>query len=160
MDNIDKKIIRTLQEQGRITNVELARQASLAPSSMLDRVRRLEERGVIKSYRAVLDPGAIGYHVQAMVMITLGRHQAGSIESFEERIRSIPEVKACYHLTGQYDYLAHVVVRDIDHLRKLVKHELAAIGGVEKQETFLTLSVIKEDTGYALENWPEPSEAD
>jgi Lrp/AsnC family leucine-responsive transcriptional regulator len=151
MDSTDKKIVASLQNNGRMTNVDLARMNDLAPSSMLERVRRLEEKGIIKGYRAVVDPKALGYSVQAMVMITLDRHQAGPIDVFEDKIRSVPEVKACYHLTGQYDYIAHWVVRDIDHLGETVKHTLAAIDGVEKQETFLALSVIKDDEGYSLE---------
>jgi Lrp/AsnC family transcriptional regulator, leucine-responsive regulatory protein len=151
MDAIDRNIIETLQRQGRVTNVELARMNDLAPSSMLERVRRLEERGVIKSYRAVLDPKTLGYNVQAIVMINLDRHQAGPIDIFEARIRAVPEVQACFHLAGRYDYIVHVVVRDIDHLGQVVKHTLAGIDGVEKQETFLALSTIKADEGYSLE---------
>lgn len=155
MDSTDRNIIEILQKQGRMTNVELARINDLAPSSMLERVRRLEEKGVIKGYRANLDPKQLGYNVQAMLMITLDRHQSGPIDDFEDRIRAVPEVKACFHLTGQYDYLAHLVVRDIDHLGELVKHTLAGIAGVEKQETFLVLSTIKEDEGYSLERLPK-----
>ncbi len=155
MDAIDKNILESLQRHGRMTNVELARMNELAASSMLERVRRLEERGVIKKYQAVLDPATLGYKVQAMVMISLDRHQAGPIDKFEDRIRAIPEVKSCWHLTGRYDYLVHVVVRDIDHLGKLVKDALAGIAGVEKQETFLTLSTIKSDEGYSLEYLPK-----
>ena len=154
MDSVDKKIIEALQKQGRMTNVELARNNDLAPSSMLERVRRLEERGVIKGYRAILDPKQLGYHVQAMIMINLDRHQCGSIDVFEERIRSVPEVKACYHLTGRYDYMVHLIVRDIDHLGELVKHALGGIAGVEKQETFLSLSTVKEDVGFFVNGIP------
>ena len=84
------------------------------------RVRRLEDRGLIRGYRASVDCGALGLGLQAMVMINLGRHQANPIEDFEAEIRAVPEVRACFHVTGRYDYLAHVVVRDIDHLRELV----------------------------------------
>ena len=83
-------------------------------------------------------------------MISLGRHQANPIESFESAVRGIPEARACFHLTGRYDYLVHVVVRDIDHLRELVTKRLAAIRGVEKEETFLVLSTPKEDAGYPI----------
>jgi Lrp/AsnC family leucine-responsive transcriptional regulator len=152
MDPLDKKILRILQQRGRITNVELAKKNNLSPSSMLERVRRLEERGVIKGYRADLDPKALGYQVQAMVLITLSRHQMGSIDAFEESIRAISAVSACYHLTGQYDYLVHLVVRDIDHLGEVIKHTIGGIPGVEKQETFLVLSTIKENSGYALDD--------
>ncbi|MCP4606980.1 MAG: Lrp/AsnC family transcriptional regulator [Proteobacteria bacterium] len=155
MDSLDRKIVELLQKQGRVTNVEMARMNDVAPSSMLERVRRLEERGVIKNYRAVLDPKALGYQVQAMVMLNLDRHQAGPIELFEERIRSVPEVKACYHLTGRYDYMVHLVVRDIDHLGELVKHSLGGLAGLEKQETFLVLSTVKDDEGYFLGGIPK-----
>jgi Lrp/AsnC family leucine-responsive transcriptional regulator len=151
MDAIDRRILDTLQAHGRTTNVELARSNDLAPSSMLDRVRRLEDRGVIRGYRAVLDPVELGYHVAAMVMINLDRHQASGIDTFESGVAAIPEVKACYHVTGQYDYILHLAARDIDHLSELVKHRLATIGGVEKQETFLVLSTVKEDQGYSLQ---------
>lgn len=134
MDSIDKNIIKTLQSQGRMTNVELARMNDLAPSSMLDRVRRLEERGVIRNYRAVLDPKKIGYNIQAMIMVTLDRHQAGSIDSFETGIAAVPEVKTCFHLTGQYDYMLHLVVRDINHLGEVVKHTLGGIGPRETRD--------------------------
>ncbi|MDD5308113.1 MAG: Lrp/AsnC family transcriptional regulator [Deltaproteobacteria bacterium] len=155
MDKIDRNIIRALQENGRITNVELARMNDLAPSSMLERVRRLEEKGVIKGYCAILDPKAIGLEIQAMVMITLDRHQSAPIDTFENGVRSVPEVRGCYHLTGRYDYMLHVVARDIDHLGELVKHRLASIGGAEKLETFLVLSTIKEDHGFGIETMPK-----
>jgi len=155
MDPIDRKLIAALQTDGRISNADLARRIDLAPSTTLERVRRLEERGVIRGYRAQLDPRALGFQMQAMVLIVLDRHQVGPIDEFEARIRAVPEVKACHHLTGRYDYMVHVVVRDIDHLRDLVTHTLAATRGVEKQETFLVLSTVKEDSGYALEAMPE-----
>jgi Lrp/AsnC family leucine-responsive transcriptional regulator len=151
MDPIDRDIVAALQSNGRISNVELARLVDLAPSTTLERVRRLEERGVIRGYRALLDPQALGFGLQAMVMVNLGRHQAVPIEDFEAQIRAVPEVQSCYHLTGQYDYLLHVVARDIDHLRELVTQNLAAIRGVEKQETFLVLTTLKEDRGYSLD---------
>ena len=152
MDEVDRKIVAELQAGGRISNADLARKVDLAPSSTLERVRRLEERAVIKGYRAVLDPQALGFHVQAMVLINLDRHQAGPIDAFEGRVRAVPEVRTCLHVTGRYDYMLYVVVRDIDHLRELVTHRLAAIRGVEKQETFLVLSTVKEDEGYPLDS--------
>lgn len=151
MDAIDLKILAALQKNGRISNIDLSHVAELAPSSTLERVRRLEERGVIRGYRAMLDAQAIGYKIQAMVLINLDRHQAGPIDEFEALIRAVPNVKACYHLTGRYDYMLHVVVADIDHLRELVTRTIATIRGVEKQETFLVLSMPKEDAGFPLE---------
>lgn len=151
MDKIDGRILSTLQQHGRTTNVELARMNNLAPSSMLDRVRRLEEKGYIRGYRAELDPKALGYQVAAMVMINLGRHESQRIEAFEAGVAAIPEVKMCFHVTGRYDYVLHLAARDIDHLSELVKHKIGALDAVEKQETFLVLSTVKEDQGFALE---------
>ena len=151
MDQTDRKILEALQRNGRMSNAELARDAGRAPSSMLERVRRLEERGIIRGYRADLDPRRLGYQVQAMVMINLARHQQTRIEDFEAGVAAIPEIKACYHVAGQYDYILHLTARDIDHLADLVKHRLSTLGGVEKQETFLVLSTVKEDRGYALQ---------
>jgi Lrp/AsnC family transcriptional regulator, leucine-responsive regulatory protein len=151
VDETDRKLLGALQANGRISNADLARLVDLAPSSTLDRVRKLEERGVIRGYRGVLDAPALGFQVQAMVLISLDRHQAGPIDEFEARVRAVPEVVACLHVTGRYDYMLHVVVRDIDHLRDLLTHGLGAIRGVEKQETFLVLSTVKDDQGLPLE---------
>jgi Lrp/AsnC family transcriptional regulator, leucine-responsive regulatory protein len=150
MDAIDHKIIELLQQNARITNVELAKANSMAPSSMLDRVRRLEERGVIKGYTTLLDPLKIGVGLEAIVMICLGRHQERSIDTFEDSVCAIPEVRACWHVAGRYDYALLVAVRDIEHLGELIKRELSSIPGIEKQETFLTLSTVKEDRGIAI----------
>ena len=143
-----------------MTNLDLAKKINMSPSAMLERVRRLEERKIIQGYRTVIDPKALGYRLQAMVLITLSRHQIESIDSFEESIRSIPEVSACYHLTGQYDYLVHLRVRDVDHLGNLIKHTIGGIPGVEKQETFLALSVIKEDDGLSFDTVDEDADDD
>ena len=148
MDALDLRIVAALQENGRISNADLARLVDLAPSTTLERVRRLEERGAIKGYRARLDPLALGLHVQALVLINLRRHQTVSIDDFEDQIRAVPEVLACLNITGRYDYMLHVAVRDIEHLRELVARSIAAIDGVEKQETFLVLSTVKEDSGF------------
>jgi len=150
MDAVDNKIIELLQANARITNVELARANNMAPSSMLDRVRRLEERGVIKGYTTLLDPQKIGVSVEAIVMICLGRHQERSIDTFEDSVRAIPEVRACWHVAGRYDYALLVAVRNIEHLGDLIKRELSSIPGIEKQETFLTLSTVKEDRGVSI----------
>lgn len=151
MDETDKNILKILQQHAKTTNVELARKTNLAPSSTLERVRRLEEKGIIKGYLTVIDPQKLGLTLQAMVLITLSRHQIASIGRFEESIRAIPEVLACYHLTGQYDYLVHLAVRDMAHLGEVIKHTIGGIAGVEKQETLVALSTVKAFNGYALE---------
>ncbi len=118
---------------------------------MLNRVKNLKEKGVIKGYRAIINPKAIGYNVQALIMINLSQHQMQSIASFEEKLIQIPEVKVGYHITGRYDYALHVVLRDIDHLATLLKDTLSKLPGLDRQETFLIFSSIKEENGYSLE---------
>lgn len=151
MNQLDKNILETLQRQADISNKELAAQNGLAESSMLNRVKNLKEKGIITAYRAVINPKAIGYTVQALIMINLSQHQIQSIASFEEMIIQIPEVKVGYHITGRYDYALHVVLRDIDHLATLIKDKLSKLPGLERQETFLIFSSIKEECGYSLE---------
>jgi Lrp/AsnC family leucine-responsive transcriptional regulator len=155
LDQIEKNILEALQKNGRMTNVELAKANGLAPSSMLERVRRLEARGIIKRYQAILEPRSLGYDVHATVMMNLGRHVSSNIDALQDRIRAIPEVKSCFSVAGRYDYIMHVCVRNIEHLESLIKHTLASMEGVEKLETFLTMSTIKEDEGYALTYMPE-----
>ena len=151
MNQLDKNILETLQRQADISNKDLAAMNNLAESSMLNRVKNLKEKGIITAYRAVINPRAIGYTVQALIMINLSQHQLQSISSFEEKLIQIPEVKAGYHITGRYDYALHVVLRDIDHLASLIKNTLTKLPGLEHQETFLIFSSIKEEQGYSLE---------
>ena len=151
MNQLDKKILETLQRQSDISNKDLAAMNNLAESSMLNRVKNLKEKGIIKAYRAVIDPKAIGYQIQALIMINLSQHQIQSIASFEEKLLQIPEVKVGYHITGRYDYALHVVLRDIDHLANLIKNTLSKLPGLERQETFLIFSAIKEEQGYSLD---------
>ncbi|MBQ9817174.1 MAG: Lrp/AsnC family transcriptional regulator [Proteobacteria bacterium] len=151
MNQLDKNILETLQRQADISNKDLAAQNGLAESSMLNRVKNLKEKGIITAYRAVINPKAIGYSVQALIMINLSQHQIQSIASFEERLMQIPEVKVGYHLTGRYDYALHVVLRDIDHLATLIKNTLSKLPGLERQETFLIFSSVKEERGYSLD---------
>ena len=151
MNQLDKNILEILQRDASISNKDLAARNGLAESSMLNRVKNLKEKGIITSYRAVINPKAIGYTVQALVMINLCQHQMQSIASFEEKLIQIPEVKVGYHITGRYDYALHVVLRDIDHMAALIKDTLSKLPGLERLETCLIFSSIKEEQGYSLD---------
>ncbi len=151
MDLLDRKILAALQIGGRRRNADLAREFGVAPSTMLERIRRLEEHGHLKGYRALVDPRSLGLSVQALISITLGQHSSTTIRPFEESIQNIPYVRVCYHVSGRFDYLAHVAAKDLDHLGRLVKEEIAALPGVGKSETFLVFSDIKEDQGWPVE---------
>jgi len=149
IDQLDHKILKLLRRNGRIKNADLARQCGVAPSTMLERMRRLEEEGVIRGYEAVLDERRMGLTVQGFVMITLDRHNIQQIRRLEKDIEDVPYVRACYHLTGRFDYMLHVSARDLDHLGELIKERIATIPGIGKLETLLVLSEVQ--TG---EDWP------
>jgi len=150
MDKLDLKILQELQANGRKKNVELASELGVAPSTVLERVRRLEENGLIKGYRAMLDPKKLGLGIQAFVAVSLDRHQVESIKNFEEGIQQISHVRVCYHSAGRFDYLLHVVARDLEQLGELIKDWIASIPGTGKVETFLVYSEVKQDHGWPI----------
>jgi Lrp/AsnC family leucine-responsive transcriptional regulator len=150
MDLLDLKILKALQASGRKKNAELARELGVAPSTMMERIRRLEESGVLQGYRAGIDPKKLGLNIQAFISVTLSRHEVEVIRQFEESIRKTPHIRACYHLTGRFDYLLHVFVGDLDQLGKLVKTRITALPGFGKSETFLVFSEIKSDNGLPI----------
>jgi len=152
MDDLDRKILVALQKNGRVSNSELAREFSVAPSTMLERIRHLEKSGILRGYRAIIDPAAFGLTVQGFVSVVLDRHDREYIRKFEEGVQKIPHLKACYHITGRFDYLLHVAVRDLNHLGKLVKEWISSIPGVGKVETFLVFSEVKSDERWVIDN--------
>jgi Lrp/AsnC family leucine-responsive transcriptional regulator len=151
LDKIDRHILKALQQDGRKKNSELAKEVGLAPSTMLDRVKKLEDKGILKGYRAVMDPEKLGLSAQGFACISLNRHQVENIEMLENEIKKIPCVRACYHITGRFDYILHVVAPDISDLGLLVKEELATIQGMGKIETFIVYSETKPDQGWPID---------
>jgi len=151
MDSIDKHTLKALQQDGRKKNSELAKEVGLAPSTMLDRVKKLEDKGILKGYRAVMDPEKLGLKAQGFACISLDRHQVEDITLLENQIKIIPYVRACYHVTGRFDYLLHVVAPDISDLGNLIKEELATIPGMGKIETFIVYAEVKPDQGWPID---------
>lgn len=143
MDDIDVSILKSLQGNGRQKHNELARRLKIAQSTVSERVKRMESQGVIKGYRAIIDTDRLGLAIKAFISIRLGRHEKDTILKFEGRIRKIPQVQACFHITGRYDYLLHVVAADLDELGRLVKNEIAELPGYVTSETFVIFSEIK-----------------
>ena len=150
MDALDRQILVKLQEDGNLTNARLAETLGLSQSAMSERVRRLEQEGHILGYRALVNPASLGLGLQAFVAAELIRHGSDCIEEFERGVVQLPDVRACYHLAGRFDYLLHVAVRDLEHLGRLVKKDIAAIPGVDKVETMLVFSEVKPDEGWPV----------
>ncbi|NOX33463.1 MAG: Lrp/AsnC family transcriptional regulator [Deltaproteobacteria bacterium] len=151
MDKIDRHTLKALQRDGRKKNSELAKENKLAPSTMLDRVKKLEDKGILKGYRAVVDPAKLGLKAQGFACISLGRHRVKDIEVLEKEIDKIPNVRACYHITGRFDYLLHVVAPDLNDLGNLIKEKLATIPGMGKIETFIVYAEVKPDQGWPID---------
>ena len=119
LDRTDASIISHLQNDARLSNKELAASLGVAPSTCLERVRRLTRAGVLRGYHADVDPQAIGIGLQAMISIRLAQHSRTLVESFQAHALALAEVVHVYHITGANDFLIHVAVRDAEHLRDL-----------------------------------------
>jgi len=140
LDLLDRKILQILQEEGRISNQELADRIGLSPSPCLRRVRTLEEAGIISGYRAVVDARALGLSLLALVHISMDRHTPERFDGFEEEIRQIPQVTECLLITGQEaDYQLKVVAQDMETYRELLLNRITRIPGVAGVHTSFVL---------------------
>ncbi|QDH69723.1 Lrp/AsnC family transcriptional regulator [Marilutibacter alkalisoli] len=129
LDRIDFELLRLLRKNARLPNKTLAEKAGIAPSTALERVRRLHESRAIQGYHAEVAPPAIGIGLQAMVAVRLARHSRALVDSFHRHLLGLKEVLAFYHLAGADDFLVHVGVRDSHHLR-----EFALTAFTEREE--------------------------
>ncbi len=143
LDNLDRALLRALQEDARRSNVELARLVELSATGLQKRLRRLEEAGVIAGYTARLDREALGYDMLCFVQVTLQRHEPDAVDNFRREVQAMPEVLECHHLTGEFDYLLKVVVRNRKHLERFILNTLTPVRGMDKIRTSLVLSEIK-----------------
>lgn len=131
LDGYDRRILEALQEDGRLSNQDLADLIGLSPSPCLRRVRRLEEAGLIGAYRAVLNARALGLNLMAFIQISMDRHTPERFENFERHVGDYPEVLECHLITGQSaDYLLKVIVADMDGFQALLLNKITRIDGV------------------------------
>jgi Lrp/AsnC family transcriptional regulator, leucine-responsive regulatory protein len=154
---VDRRILRVLQEDGRITNAELAERVGLSPSPCLRRVRLLEEAGVIRRYVTLLDADALGLGVAAFVEIRLGPKNTATAAAFEGAIKKYSEIMECHIMTGEYDYLLRIVVPDIPSLRSFVMNQLLSVPGVEATRSSFSLGQVKYTTALPLEIGEPPA---
>jgi len=144
MDRIDFEIIRHLQNDGRISNKTLAAEVGLAPSTCFERVRQLRRNGVITGVHADIDPKALGAELEAIYFIELAKHSREVVETFQADLKKIPEVRSVYLVSGQYDFLVHVAVRDTRHLRDLALDAFTVRPEVTRIETVLVFDHIRQ----------------
>jgi len=146
LDAADLRILRILQQNGRITNQELARQAGLSPASCFDRVKRLRERGIILGYTALLDPHQLGSALMIFVEVLLDRTTDDVFSAFAEHVRKVPQVLECHMVAGGFDYLLKVRVADMTAYRAFLGNILAAMPGVRETRTYAVLEEVKSTT--------------
>ena len=151
LDELDREIVKTLQSDGRISNVELARRVRLSPPAVHARIRRLEEQGFIRCYRAIIEREHLGFDLLCFVQVGLHVHSPEQIEEIRTTIAEMPEVLECHHVTGEYDYLLKLVVRNRKELEQFIMNRLAPVTGLARINTSLVLNEIKNTTEIPVE---------
>ena len=146
MDDVDRAILAVLEKDARINNADLAARVGLSPSPCLRRVRRLEETGVIRGYRALLDPAAVGRGLRVFVGVRLVRHARADVVAFERAVVRLPEVVHTHHVTGNFDYLLHVEVADLSAYEDFHANRLAGLPGVAAVTSYVTMKTLSADT--------------
>ncbi|BBE72585.1 Lrp/AsnC family transcriptional regulator [Oharaeibacter diazotrophicus] len=145
LDAIDWKILKELQSDGRMTNVELARRVGISAPPCLRRVRALEEAGVITGYRALLDEKMVGWDITMFAMVGLASQAEADLVAFEERVRSWPIVRECWMLSGDVDFILKCVAPDLKTFQAFVIEELTKAPNVGAVRTSLTLRQVKNE---------------
>lgn len=151
MDDIDRAILGEIQQDSAISQVELARRVSLSPPAVHARMRRLEELGIIRQYVALLDREKAGYDMLCLVNVTLQMHQLEQVNNFRAAVQRMPEVLECFFVTGDYDYLLKVIVRNRKELEQFLMDKLTPIPGVARISTSLVLSEVKNTTAILID---------
>lgn len=151
LDSIDWKILSELQRDGRITNVELSRRVGISAPPCLRRMRALEEAGIIRGYRALLDEKALGYDLMAFAMVNLNSQAEPDLVKFEEHIRKMPFVRECWMLSGETDFILKCVAPDLPAFQAFVA-ELTGAPNVRNVKTALTLRRSKDEASVPLED--------
>jgi len=144
IDKTDLSILKILQKNGKITNVQLSHEIGLSPAPTLERVRKLENNGVIESYHALVNESKLGLSIKTFILLTLTHHKKDDIKSFIEEIDRIEEVVECYHVTGQGDFLLKVISKDIAAYERLILDKLTSFDGLGHIQSFMVLSCIKD----------------
>lgn len=158
LDAADLRILRELQEDASLSNVELARRVHLSPSPCLARVKALQARGLIRKYVALLDAQQLGLHLNVFISISLKQQSRSALQEFEGRIAARDEVMECYLMTGDADYLLRVAVPDMPALERFILEQLSPIAQVEKIRSSFALKQVRYKTALPLAAGQEPKE--
>ena len=150
LDDLDRTILSTLQEEGRITNVELARRVGLTAPPCLRRMRALEEAGVIRGYHAELDAGAMGYAIMVFALVSLKSQAEDDLRAFEAHVATLPEVRECHMLNGEIDFILKIVAHDLQSFQAFLTSKLTPAPNVASVKTSLTIRTSKVACGIPV----------
>jgi len=150
LDDVDRRLLRALQEDGRITNADLAKRCNLSPAACHERVRRLRERGVITGFAALLDPALVDRALLIFVEVVLDRTTGESFEAFARAIAQAPEILECHMVAGGFDYLIKARVRDMEAYRIFLGDILVKMPGVRETRTYAVLEEVKNTVSLSL----------
>lgn len=151
LDDVDRYLLGVLQENGRITSAELARQVKLSPPGLQKRLKKLEESGVIDRYVTLVNREALGLDLLCFAQVTLSHHQPECVGQFCDRVKQLSEVLECHHLSGEFDYLLKLVVTNHLHLERLLSEKITCLPGVDRIRTSIVLNEIKASTSLPLD---------
>lgn len=151
MDEIDRRILGALQRDAGASTAEIAKQVNLSISPCWRRIRRLENAGVIRARVALLDPHALGLEITVFASVKLSAHGRQSLSDFESAIENFPEVIGCYVMTGEVDYLLHVVTHDIRSYERFLRDELLQLPSIREVHSQIALSQLKQTTELPLQ---------
>lgn len=144
LDKIDLQILYILQENSKITNLDLSKKIGLSPAPTLERVKKLEQNGIIGSYHATVDAQKIGLSVKTFVLVSLAWQKENALNHFLEKVKTIKEIVECYIITGEADFLMKIVTQDIPTYEQLLFKTLSQIDEIERLKTLMTLSTVKD----------------
>lgn len=152
LDDIDRRLLASLQNDGRMTNVDLAAEVGLTPPPCLRRVRALEDNGVIRGYHADLDGAKLGYTITVFAMVSLKSQAEDALRQFEDHMRALPEVRECHMLNGEIDFILKIVSRDLQSFQEFLTSKLTPAPNVASVKTSLTIRTAKQLPGVPLDD--------
>lgn len=150
MDAIDKKILMQLQQNAKQNTKEIADKVGLSVSPTYERIKKLEQRGYILRYSAILDGDKVGKPIKVYCQISLSDHARELIDNFKTTIQDFPEIVACHHVSGNYDFLLRIAVTDMNEYQRFLIDKLSIIQGISGVQSTFVLEEIKGDMGYIL----------
>ncbi|MBA4758803.1 Lrp/AsnC family transcriptional regulator [Sphingosinicella sp.] len=152
IDETDRIVLKSLQDEGRLTNVDLAARAGLTAPPTLRRVRALETAGIIRGYHADLNPEALGYSIMVFAMVSLKSQAENDLRAFEEHVAQLPPVRECHMLNGEIDFILKIVAHDLQEFQRFLTAHLTSAPNVEHVKTSLTIRTSKNQPGIPVDD--------